>query len=158
MWHGAGWTFLIFGLLHALYLSINHAWRVFGLSWRFGTIGSVGLTHLAVLLGAVFFRAPGVTSALDLLGGMAGLHGVGFSIPAEPKMQGKLALDVLWLGLLYGVVWAAPNTQEIMGEAHSRLSSLTWRPSLPWAVGFGFAAAVGLLSIGGTGEFLYFQF
>jgi alginate O-acetyltransferase complex protein AlgI len=158
IWHGAGWTFLIFGLLHALYLSINHAWRVFGLSWRLGTAASIGLTYLAVLIGTVFFRAPGVTPALDLLGGMAGLHGAGFLIPSEPKMQGKLALDVLWLGLLYATVWAAPNTQEIMGEAQSRLSSLTWRPSLPWAIGFGFAAAIGLLSIGGTGEFLYFQF
>jgi D-alanyl-lipoteichoic acid acyltransferase DltB (MBOAT superfamily) len=29
IWHGAGLQFLIFGLLHAAYLSINHAWRIF---------------------------------------------------------------------------------------------------------------------------------
>ena len=163
IWHGAGWSFLIFGLLHAVYLSVNHAWRIFGLGARWpagwpGTVSSIGLTYLAVLVGAVFFRAPGITAALDLLGGMIGLHGSGFAIPADPRAQGRLALDILWLALLFGIVWGGPNTQEIMGEAQSRMSVLRWRPALPWAVGFGVAAAVGLLSIGGTGEFLYFQF
>ena len=30
IWHGAGLQFLIFGLLHAVYLTVNHAWRTFG--------------------------------------------------------------------------------------------------------------------------------
>ena len=30
IWHGAGLTFLLFGLMHAIYISINHAWRMFG--------------------------------------------------------------------------------------------------------------------------------
>ena len=29
IWHGAGFQFLVFGLLHAMYLSVNHAWRIF---------------------------------------------------------------------------------------------------------------------------------
>ena len=163
IWHGAGWNFLVFGLLHAFYLSANHAWRIFGPAYRWrsgrwGIVLSVGLTYLAVLVGAVFFRAPSLTAAFDLLAGMTGMHGVGLAIPTEPKLQARLALDVIWLGLLYAIVWGAPNTQEIMGEARNRMSALLWRPSLPWAVGFGIAAAFGLLSVGGTGEFLYFQF
>ena len=159
VWHGAGWTFLAFGLLHGVYLSANHAWRAWLPSaappapWL-----GVGVTYLVVLLGAVIFRAPDLSAAFDLLAGMAGMHGVGFAIPAGGKAQGRLLLDIVWLGLLYAIVWGAPNTQEILGEAQTRASAMTWRLSLPWAVGFGLAGAVGLLSIGGTGEFLYFQF
>ena len=163
IWHGAGWNFLVFGLLHAFYLSVNHGWRIFGpkpalAMGRSGAVLRVGLTYLAVLVGAVFFRAPNLQAAFDLLAGMVGMHGVGWAIPLDAKGQGRLALDLLSLGLLYAIVWGAPNTQEIMGEAQSRAASWRWRPSMPWAVGFGVAAATGLLSIGGTGEFLYFQF
>ncbi len=164
VWHGAGWTFLVFGLLHAFYLAVNHVWRIFVPmpGRQFPAPLAVGLTYLAVLVGAVFFRAPSLSGAFDLLAGMAGMHGTGFAIPADAKAQGRLALDMGWLGLLYAIVWGAPNTQEIMGEAHvqgrGRVPAWRWRPSLPWAVGFGVAAAIGLLSIGGTGEFLYFQF
>ena len=38
------------------------------------------------------------------------------------------------------------------------LPRLAWQPTLRWAVAFGCATTLGLLSIGGTGEFLYFQF
>jgi alginate O-acetyltransferase complex protein AlgI len=169
IWHGAGWTFLVFGLLHGFFLSINHAWKIFGHAWTLGwtagwpsersvAVFSVGLTYLSVLMGAVFFRAPSLPAAFDLLAGMAGMHGTGLAIPADPRAQGRLALDLLWLGLLYAIVWGAPNSQEIMGETAKRVTAWRWQPSLPWAVGFGVAAAVGLLSVGGTGEFLYFQF
>lgn len=163
IWHGAGWTFLVFGLLHGLYLSINHAWRMFAgppgrRSGKSAAISGIVLTYLAVLLGSVFFRAPDLKAGFDLLAGMAGMHGAGLHLPADPRAQARLALDLLWLILLYAIVWGAPNTQQIMGEAASGMAAWRWRLSLPWAVGFGMAVAVGLMSVGGTGEFLYFQF
>ena len=163
IWHGAGWNFLVFGLLHGFYLSVNHAWRIFGgksprQPGRGTAIVSIGFTYLAVLVGAVIFRAPNLGAASDLLAGMAGMHGAGVTIPSDAREQGRLALDLVWLGLLYAIVWGMPNTQEIMGEVAGRAPVWRWRLSLPWAIGFGVAAAVGLLSIGGTGEFLYFQF
>ena len=159
VWHGAGWTFLVFGLLHGAYLSVNHAWRAWmpSASLPAGRV-SVGVTYLAVLVGAVIFRAPDLAAAFDLLAGMLGFHGAGFAVPEGAKGLGRLVLDIGWLALLYAIVWGAPNTQEILGEARTRAGALRWRLSLPWAIGFGFAGAAGLLSIGGTGEFLYFQF
>ena len=165
IWHGAGWTFLVFGLLHGVYLSINHGWRVYRpasvskpASARPWAGFSVGLTYLAVLVGAVIFRAPDLAAAFDLLAGMLGLHGVGWTIPVDPRGQARLMLDIVWLVGLYVIVWGAPNTQEIMGGVQSHAAFLRWRMSRSWAIGFGLAAAAGLLSIGGTGEFLYFQF
>jgi D-alanyl-lipoteichoic acid acyltransferase DltB (MBOAT superfamily) len=57
VWHGAGLQFLVFGLLHASYLSINHAWRVFGPQdlapawWR--TALCMLLTYGGVLIGQI---------------------------------------------------------------------------------------------------------
>jgi alginate O-acetyltransferase complex protein AlgI len=164
IWHGAGVTFLVFGLLHGAYLSVNHAWRILrpgdGVPARGAgaVVWRVGLTYLAVLVGSVFFRAPSLGAALHMLAGMAGLHGAGFTVPEGGKATIRAAQDVLWLVALYAIVWGMPNSQQIMGQAKDGLTRLTWRPSLPWAIGMGFAVGIGLLSIGGTGEFLYFQF
>jgi len=88
IWHGAGAQFLVFGLLHAIYLSVNHAWRILGPKRAHGVapgfaahLGSVLLSYLCVLVGSVFFRAPSVQGALRMLAGMVGLHGIGPGAP-----------------------------------------------------------------------------
>jgi hypothetical protein len=64
--------------------------------------------------------------------------------------------DAVILAGLYAVVWLAPNSQQIMAIAPGVARS--WRPTLPWAVAFGCAGTLALLSMGGTAEFLYFRF
>jgi D-alanyl-lipoteichoic acid acyltransferase DltB (MBOAT superfamily) len=165
VWHGSGFTFVVFGLLHGVYLCVNHAWRL----WRPGprsaawhaVAARVALTYGCVLVGSVVFRATSLADAGAMLGGMLGLHG---SSAAVPDLHAAVA--VLWLMALYAIVWGAPNTQQIMrayAPALGRFATgswprLIWRPTLPWAVAFGAAATLGLLSIGGTGEFLYYRF
>jgi D-alanyl-lipoteichoic acid acyltransferase DltB (MBOAT superfamily) len=165
IWHGAGLQFIVFGLLHATYLTINHAWRIFGPARKAdglpARIGSIALTYLCVLAASIFFRAASCTDAVTLLGGMAGLHGTGPSMPLPEK-----AKSLIWLVLLYTIVWFMPNTQQIMRAHEPALgriqpgpfSELAWRPSLTWAVAAGLGASLGVLALGGTTEFLYFQF
>jgi alginate O-acetyltransferase complex protein AlgI len=197
IWHGAGAQFLVFGLLHAVYLSVNHAWRIFGprraggVAPRFGAaLGAGVLTYLCVLIGSVVFRAPSVGAAVALLGGMLGAHGVGpgFPVPASVAWQtgaigaalhahGAVVIGrwqetvhvletILALVGLYLIVWLLPNTQQIFAEDVATIESVTstrftwlrWRSNLGWAVALGCATVIGLLSVGGTSEFLYFQF
>jgi alginate O-acetyltransferase complex protein AlgI len=86
IWHGAGLQYLMFGLMHGVYLIINHAWRMFGpkgaLSNR-GRVAEAGIvvckvavTYIAVLTTQVMFRASSVGAAFQMMGGMIGLHGV----------------------------------------------------------------------------------
>src|SRR5262249_39118475 len=83
-WHGAGFTFIVFGLLHGTYLTINQAWRHFGSRlWpdratRDRWITPIGalLVFVGVLVANVFFRSPTIASALDIVKGMAGMHGL----------------------------------------------------------------------------------
>jgi D-alanyl-lipoteichoic acid acyltransferase DltB (MBOAT superfamily) len=150
LWHGATWPFLVFGLLHAAFLIVNHVWRL-AQAPALPRPASIALTYLCVLVGAVLFRAATVSDAGAMLAGMAGLHGFNalqFDYPT--------AIAVLWLLALYAIVWFAPSTRQWMqGGSAGRLG---WTLSPQWAFVMGGAATLGLLAAGGTGEFLYFRF
>ena len=76
LWHGAGWTFVLWGGLHGLYLIINHGWREMKsrMGWndggQFAKLSSLLLTFLAVVVAWVFFRAETFTGAWHILAGM----------------------------------------------------------------------------------------
>jgi hypothetical protein len=99
IWHGAGFQFLLFGLMHAVYLTVNHAWRMFGpklnkdkLSrWvATGVTGSkVLLTFVAAVAAMVVFRASSVSDAMRMLAGMIGLHGFD-AIPVPSTLMSVL--------------------------------------------------------------------
>lgn len=154
VWHGAGLQFLVFGLLHAVYLSINHAWRTYGPRSRrspelFGRsvriASNVLLTFLAVIVAQVFFRATSVPSALSMLGDMMGLRStVGvLVVPVwlinasrgllAPVINSGLlvssqdAADLKnWLYIVSGllIVWGFPNTQQVMVNFEPSLNSV----------------------------------
>ena len=74
LWHGANWTFALWGGVHGVMLAINHAWSATPLSrhWIFHTrpayIVSVAVTFIAVTLAWVPFRAPSFGTARSMLG------------------------------------------------------------------------------------------
>jgi alginate O-acetyltransferase complex protein AlgI len=96
IWHGAGLQFIVYGALHGVYLSVNHAWRIFfkpfaaSASLRaavlYSIVWRVLLTYGAVLSAEIVFRASSVTDAAVLMRGMLGLHGSEFPLPIAPDM------------------------------------------------------------------------
>ena len=89
LWHGASWTFVVWGGLHGLYLTVNHTWsRYWGASSRPDWLPAwlsrglaQSLTLLAVIVAWVFFRAESFGGASNILIGMSGA-----SQPLEPKL------------------------------------------------------------------------
>jgi alginate O-acetyltransferase complex protein AlgI len=89
IWHGAGWTFVVWGALHGAYLAINHGWRALrvglGLSAEASSPWGIRLaraiTFLAVVVAWVFFRAEDVNTAMAMLSAMAGSNGI--TLPAS---------------------------------------------------------------------------
>lgn len=82
LWHGAGWTFVIWGGLHGTYLIINHQWRALCARWGYAESESPLpralawlLTFLCVVVAWVLFRATSLDAALSILASMAGLNG-----------------------------------------------------------------------------------
>jgi D-alanyl-lipoteichoic acid acyltransferase DltB (MBOAT superfamily) len=139
LWHGAGWTFVIWGGLHGLYLCLNHGWRslrrrLFGsrAAGRTERVAGWLLTFLAVVMGWVFFRAASFDAALAMLQGMVGVNGIALpnAIAARLGSARSILVDLgftsylgggsqfifawLWVVLLMVVVLAMPNTQQIM--------------------------------------------
>ena len=186
LWHGAGWTFVIWGGLHGLYLVLHHAWRHLARGWsaRWWPPLAGALTFFAVMLGWVFFRAPDLAGALDVLGALGGANGV--SLPhglasqthwfarlgIAPQFDGIRWIDFSTLGipaLLVAMVlaFAAPNTQEIfcryrpcierIFQAKTRFA-LLWSPSTGWSLSFSALFIACLFGMNRVSEFLYFQF
>lgn len=142
IWHGAGLQYLIYGLLHAAYLTINHAYRAWQAArtpagavprvvspavQRIRHAGDVLLTFVAALVAFAFFRAHGVSDALALLQGMLGLHG--FESIDWPAYGATHATFGEWLRLVAGrstlalqivallaIVWCLPNSHQVMGR------------------------------------------
>ena len=165
LWHGAGIQFLIFGLLHGIYLTANQAWRHFRQPRREAEVEEVtgaarmlmrlGV-YLQVALALVFFRANSLPSAWAMVRDLVGVHGVG--------QVGSL-LDAGLAFALFPVVWFLPNTQQILREEPGNTSAPTlWLPELKWQPNLGWGLALAVLffailaNLGKPASFLYFQF
>jgi len=158
LWHGAGWTFVLWGGLHGLYLVIHHVWRE-----RFPQAQPRWwhwpLTFLLVLVAWVPFRAPDMAVTRGVLGGLAGLNGLGLPHQLGGEGMRWLALDapglfVLPLAML--LAFHAPNTQELF--AQDGAVRWRWQPTRRWALGCAAILTVCLFSMNRSTEFLYFQF
>jgi alginate O-acetyltransferase complex protein AlgI len=94
LWHGANWTFVVWGLLHGLYL-IAQRWltRLMIPASFARSSGVIALRILGVFalvcVAWVFFRAPSFSAAIEYLGRMFDLHDF-FLRPAEPRLSMKL--------------------------------------------------------------------
>jgi alginate O-acetyltransferase complex protein AlgI len=143
IWHGAGWTFVVWGLLHGAYQSAHAVARKKGLTpgnqWL-----NRGMTFVAVVVAWVFFRASTLTEAGQVLKAMAGLNGIGSLYSA--KMQIGWALTLL---IFAGLAWVnlTPNTWEIDPK-----------PSWRYGVVFGLLLGAAVLAMGKPAEFVYVQF
>jgi D-alanyl-lipoteichoic acid acyltransferase DltB (MBOAT superfamily) len=183
LWHGAGWTFIAWGLLHGVYLIINHSFRYLCslLGWQAGRFGRVGklaggiVTFASVVIAWVLFRANTFATASIMLRGMAGMHGLYFTsghLFGISQINGQDALLLIGCGL--AIVWLLPNTQEFMrvflktysayekvAEPKGWAGRLMWRPAAWWtwtSAGVLLALSILLLSPAHVSEFLYFQF
>ena len=161
VWHGAGFQFLLYGLMHGTLISSNHAWRVLvpekSFARRIFTRPvSIVLTYLTVMCTFVMFHANNVGDALHVYAGMLGRHGLGAPVPWRSLML---------LVLLLAIVWLLPNTQEVLGEAQqedagnwSVASGLRWTPSFLWLSATAVAFAFCMAYSSAASTFLYFQF
>ena len=182
VWHGAGLQFLIFGVLHGIYLTVNHAWRLFRTKApahdaqtepspvirAVSHASSVALTFLCVLVAQVFFRALSSRGAFSLLAGMVGTHGLGkISFAGETHFFAAVQLFILLAGFL--IVWGMPNTQQILRDYHPSLRvtpwdqtvsfpRVRWNETVAWSLLLGSVMFMALVGLQDPSTFLYFQF
>ncbi|WP_317202951.1 MBOAT family O-acyltransferase [Janthinobacterium sp.] len=181
LWHGAGWTFIVWGGLHGLYLVLHQGWRRLAGDAPPRWWGAP-LTFLAVLLAWVLFRAPDLATAADILGALGGANGL--SLPhglaghaawfarlgVQPVFGGirwidfsAVGMPVLALAAL--LAFAAPNTQELFAAHRPCIDAvpqgprrLAWTPGRRWAVALSALLTICVVNMNRVSEFLYFQF
>ena len=74
LWHGAGWTFIIWGAMHGIALAIHRAWS--NLGFKLNKILAWFITFNFVNIAWIFFRAKDFESAMKVLGGMFSLDNI----------------------------------------------------------------------------------
>jgi alginate O-acetyltransferase complex protein AlgI len=159
LWHGAAWTFVVWGALHGAYLCINHAWNNYSpaIAPRFAGPANAAafiLTFLSVVVAWVFFRADSLPTALHVLSKMAD--------PTQMALGGGEIAYLAFIAVYAAIAWCAPNTQAIMGYDHENrtvgqgLGAWRMRPLFLYATAA--VLAFGILGIQQHSEFIYFRF
>lgn len=171
LWHGANWTFVLWGVLHGVGLSINHLCSKFTRKPRLGILFGF-LTFLFVSFSWVLFRAEDLESASLMYSTMLALDGL--ILPAEMLTEfpiegaayaGEFHNTPIAIILLSAIIaFVAPNSLQIINAKefdlpiNIRSTSFHWRPNMKW-LAFILLLFIGcLLNMSELSEFLYYQF
>ncbi|WP_027192229.1 MBOAT family O-acyltransferase [Fundidesulfovibrio putealis] len=164
LWHGAGWTFVVWGGVHGLLLVATHAWE----STKPASIGAYSLafarlsTFLLVCLAWVPFRAVDLQAMTTYYKSM-------FVITSDIGSFDPRATLIIVICCL--VAWFFPNTQQIMCKFKPCIenylseratwtgqSFISWKPTPFYAIITVLIFCYVTISLGSNAEFLYFQF
>ena len=139
LWHGAGWTYVSWGLLHGAGLIVCAAYQ----SLQRPLPAPIGwlLTMLFVIVGWVIFRAPNFSTAYELLTAMAGFNGF------EGRIQNRTLL--LWAA---AASLCLPSSHELINRWLKSLPAI----AMPLAVTFAFMML--RINTDAPVNFIYFQF
>jgi D-alanyl-lipoteichoic acid acyltransferase DltB (MBOAT superfamily) len=148
IWHGAGWGYVVYGLLNGAYVSVNEAYRelkrrrrrslqragkpVPAETWRRRAAYQL-LTLACVFTGNMFFRAESLRDGVQVFRGMWGLNGLSLN-PALDRFFDPAFLALLVAGGL--IITFLPNTQQIMRYYRPAVNFRLWRtvgqPPIIW--------------------------
>ncbi len=172
LWHGAAWTFVIWGGLHGAFLCINHGWRAVQNKLGIRNLDKIPLVSLFYLLltflawsvATVVFRSQDLGSALSILNAtfvsftmtpeLVLVNTLTESLPERLILlagldAGTYATVYFMFGIAAAICWLLPNTQELMHRFDpvipspgSQLSRSTW---ISWQPTLLFACGFGVL-------------
>lgn len=148
LWHGASWTFVVWGLLHGVYLIVERLLKSFTSVEVTSTVGKFFLAFLTfncVNLTWVFFRAKDFDTAMNLLGSMFFIHGSKAVI-----IQSHLVLSAVLMAFVF--------IGHYSMRKHDLVSVLEKAPK--WVLILGWTLMIfGLMIVQTNGQqFIYFQF
>jgi alginate O-acetyltransferase complex protein AlgI len=178
LWHGANWTFVVWGALHGIYMISS----IVTLKWREKFNKAIGLikiprihkllqiifTFILVNIGWVFFRANNVSEAWEILKKIATWI---YSIPSliwthvpisqiieYDTWKDKLGLDTVSLCIIIGAILFMEIVHLIQRETSVRQFMSEKPRYLRWVIYLILIWAILILGVFGEREFIYFQF
>jgi len=177
LWHGAGWTFVFWGLLHGLALVIHKLWSKIGLNlW---TWLSWFLTFNFINIAWVFFRAKEWDDAIKVLKGMINYNDIVFSqifitiynetiyklsfmMPDLEASRGSTflfdATTFIWIIAIFIIVLVSQNSNEIITFYDDSKSDVILTKTNALYFSMMFVFSVIYISVSTYSEFIYFNF
>jgi alginate O-acetyltransferase complex protein AlgI len=143
LWHGANWTFVLWGAYHGGLLLVHHGLRANKLKWHGGWLGRIG-TLLLVTLGWVLFRADNLHVAAVVYRKLFDVQTL-FTRPSLPKEFLPVAVAAL--------LWAM-----LAPDPYNRWLKEGRRPGMLAIAVLGLLAAFAVLLLTASSPFLYYQF
>lgn len=142
LWHGAAWTFVIWGVLHGCAVIMHRIWtnsglRMWGWMGWFVTFNFINFTW-------VFFRAKDIESAEKVIVGMIGCNGIAFA-----SSFFEIQVMTVWIILLFAIVLAFKNSMQLLD---------TFRASKTQVYLTSIVLLFGILSLAKESAFIYFNF
>jgi D-alanyl-lipoteichoic acid acyltransferase DltB (MBOAT superfamily) len=165
LWHGAGWTFVVWGALHGTFLTINHLWReaIAGrfMRWVPNWVGSLSggiITFIAVVAAWVVFRSSDISHARIMLEAMFGINARPISLESvlhgqlllTTDLSGRELIKLLFLALAW--VWLLPNSNRLRFVKGSFVLALAQAAAVMYLL------FLAIDQFGSYSPFLYFQF
>jgi len=172
LWHGPSLTFLVWGLLHGLYLVFNHLWRAV-VRWRMPRLLATVITFMAVVIAWVPFRAANLVDCGRFYRAMLGLDGVVVPSSYQRVVEQVLGATPPWMrvGDLYFfagaqqialvaiglvIVFALPSSTILLQNRSARRAIR--QPAFAAGLGAMFWVSLVVLFGQDSATFLYFQF
>lgn len=162
LWHGASWTFVIWGALHGIAVGIFGAWKKLGIAvprWL-----AWGVTFLFVVITWVFFRSPTLSGAITMLRSLFGLEGVSLPVALSGwvtlpgvSFDGIFVFANLGTFVVPVVLIVLGGWYAFFGETIQQLSK-RFNPTRGWFLGMCAAFLVCLYFMNTVSEFLYYNF
>ena len=162
IWHGANWTFAIYGLIHAFYMIINHLWRRQNLFEEIENTILVKviywlITFTAVVFSMVIFRSENISDAITIYQGMLGMNGIEI---LSPNL--KLLIVITFSMFL---ILGTKSTFEIVNSFFDKekLKNINYKNLINKKIKFystlsGILLFLCLLQLNTPSTFLYYQF
>ena len=149
LWHGAQWTFVVWGLIHGFFMLVEQYLFPRGMGKRLRFLPWL-YTSLVVVLSFVLFRAESFSQALALWGNM-------FAGGLRLGMQSKLLTPLLYAAGLAGCIGCLPLVPALQKKLHGKLATAASAAS--YAAAFGLLVLCVLALASGThNPFIYLRF
>lgn len=163
VWHGANWTFVIWGLCHGLFLVINHLWRK--LNINIPRLAAHILTLFCVVVAFAIFRSPNLATAFEVIKGLFGFNGIVLPVSYELKLASLKEYGVVFKTLPFSnarlndlvmiiVLWIVALVLP---------NSMYWKERflkhpILWGTVSSTAFVACIINLDAVTEFLYYQF
>jgi alginate O-acetyltransferase complex protein AlgI len=181
LWHGAGWTYILFGFLMGILLVGHRVWQIIQRRLQidkqlaansFARFVAWGLTFFCVVNLWIIFRSESVRASGLFISGLLHVNSPGFA-GLRPDLGFSIKTVALTVVPLLGVVLFLPSVSWWISDFENglpldkklrfdfpRLRRFRWSPNIGWALvaGASILASLIALSNGEAVRFIYFQF